>query len=374
MAPSTSSNISYGDESSPSAGFAQHDSSMPLSLSLREHELQRKRARDRKSQQAMRDRNKWTIQTLSDQVACLSSALDERTRAMSLLETRLGFLETENSQLRTQNAALQLSLMGRDDLGEDIGTSPGAVSTASSIRPALWELHPKNTPPSCLADQILQGFADSIRTDGVLTPASPGARSKRFPLRPNLCSLLDKSHHSDDEISNVVADVLRTYCEIEGLPKQVAVFYVMATLLKWMVLLDKQSWDLMPDWLRPVPSQLTTPHSAWIDRIPWPRAREYLISHPEITLDDFAAPYSSGFKLNWPYDPASVLLPASVNGNGTAEMTINPVYEEHMRQIRNWTVGEAFRNKFPELSHEIDLDSGQGCVTTPATGPLQQSP
>lgn len=36
-----------------------------------------------------------------------------------------------------------------------------------------------------------------------------------------------------------------------------------------MVLLDKQSWDLMPDWLRPVPSQLTTPHSAWIDRIPW---------------------------------------------------------------------------------------------------------
>ena len=36
-----------------------------------------------------------------------------------------------------------------------------------------------------------------------------------------------------------------------------------------MVLLDKQSWDLMPEWLRPVQSQLTIRHNAWIDRIPW---------------------------------------------------------------------------------------------------------
>lgn len=231
MAPSTTSTIDHGDDSSPGPEYA-HASSLPLSQSLREQELQRKRARDRKSQQAMRDRNKWAIQTLSDQVACLTSALDERNRAMSLLETKMGYLESENSQLRTQNAALQLSLMGRDGLGEETGHSPGVVSNASSIGPALWELHPKNTPPSCLADQILQGFVDGIRTEGVLVPSSPGERAARFPLRPNLCSLLDKSHHSEDDISNVVADVLRTYCEIEGLPKQVAVFYVMGALLK----------------------------------------------------------------------------------------------------------------------------------------------
>lgn len=231
MAPSTTSTIDHGDDSSPGLEYAQA-SSLPLSQSLREQELQRKRARDRKSQQAMRDRNKWAIQTLSDQVACLTSALDERNRAMSLLETKMKYLESENSQLRTQNAALQLSLMGRDGLSEEAGHSPGVVSNASSIGPALWELHPKNTPPSCLADQILQGFVDGIRTEGVLVPSSPGERAARFPLRPNLCSLLDKSHHSEDDISNVVADVLRTYCEIEGLPKQVAVFYVMGALLK----------------------------------------------------------------------------------------------------------------------------------------------
>jgi hypothetical protein len=113
-----------------------------------------------------------------------------------------------------------------------------------------------------------------------------------------------------------------------------------------------------------------------------PRARDYLIAHPEITLDDFAAPYSTGFKLNWPYDPASVLLAPSVNGSGTAEVTINPVYEEHLRQIRHWTVGDAFRHRFPELSRLIDVDSGQNVLdgyqsigTSPQTSIVsQQSP
>lgn len=202
------------------------------SASPRDLELQRKRARDRKSQQAMRDRNKYTIQSLSEQVACLSAALEERTQACDVLEAKLGFLETENAQLRTQNAALQLSLMGRDGLEGD-GQSPGVVSSVSSLGPPRWELLPKNTPPGCLADQILQGFVDAIRAEGaLLLPSSPGERAARFPLRPNLGSLLERNHSSDDDISNVVADVLRTYREIEGLPKQVAVFYLMATLLK----------------------------------------------------------------------------------------------------------------------------------------------
>lgn len=206
-----------------------------LSASQRELDLQRKRARDRKSQQAMRDRTKWTINTLSEQVAVLSTALDQRTRDVAALEAKMGYLETENAQLRTQNAALQLSLLGRDgdDQASEIhaGHSPG--STVSLPSP-LWELHPKNTPPSCIADQILQGFVDTIRAGGTLTgvPSSPREKAKKFPLKPNLFSLLDEKHRPDDDISNVVADVVRTYREIEGLPKQVAVFYLIATLLK----------------------------------------------------------------------------------------------------------------------------------------------
>ena len=236
--------------SQPLSGQSASPSPSGSSLSQRELELQRKRARDRKSQQAMRDRTKWTIHTLSEQVAVLSAALDQRARDMATLEGKVGYLETENAQLRTQNAALQLSLMGRrnssgDGGGHDGAAASAAVATVSpgsvhSLPSPLWELYPKNTPPSCLADQILQGFVDTIRASGTgsgsaagtVVPSSPRERARRFSLRPNLCSLLDRQRRSDDDISNVVADVLHTYREIEELPKQVAVFYIIATLLK----------------------------------------------------------------------------------------------------------------------------------------------
>ena len=182
----------------------------------------------------MRDRNRWTIQTLSEQVTALDAALRDRTRDLGTLEARVSYLEGENAQLRTQNAALQLSLLGRNgEEGDDaLGQSPGLASNVSSMAASLWEMHPKNIAPTCLADSILQGFIDTMRAEGVQKAVRQQENNPRFPLRPNLRSLLDREHRSEDEISNVVADVLGTYREIEGLPKQVAVFYLMATLVK----------------------------------------------------------------------------------------------------------------------------------------------
>jgi hypothetical protein len=76
-----------------------------------------------------------------------------------------------------------------------------------------------------------------------------------------------------------------------------------------------------------------------------------LIDHPEITLDDFASAYSTSFFIRWDYDAANVIIAASGESFG---ILINPIYEEHMRQIRNWSVGDIFRRKFPEMSELVD--------------------
>lgn len=206
-----------GDDSSPSQWETERD---------------RKRARDRRSQQAMRDRNKWTIHSLSEQVAGLTTTL-------SALENRVRYLEGENTQLqglntelRTQNAALQLSLLGRDEDDAGMATSPGAASAVSSLTTPLWALCPNNRPPVFTADVILQSFIERMRAEGMQKSSRSTDGQSSFPLRPNLRSLLDKEHRSEDAISNVVADVLGTYHEIKGRPKQVAVFYLMATLIK----------------------------------------------------------------------------------------------------------------------------------------------
>lgn len=180
--------------------------------------------------------------------------------------------------------------------------------------------------------------------------SSPLPTPFTFPKRLNLSPLLEKSIQCEDKTSNLVARVVHSYHEIETLPKQVAVHFTMSTLLHWQVLQDEQSYAQMPEWLRPEPCQIETEHAAWIDRIPWPAARRYLVSHPELTLDDFAAVYSSSFSIRWNYDPSFVVIQAG----GPEEAYINPIYEEHIRQLKNWNVGDAVRKRFPELAEAID--------------------
>ncbi|EPE07613.1 bzip transcription factor [Ophiostoma piceae UAMH 11346] len=352
-----------GDGASYQSGTHAVSSSSGSSLTAKETELQRKRARDRKSQQAMRDRTKWAIFNLNEQVAFLTQMLSDRTRDVTVLNSRMRMLETDNAQLRTQNAALQLSLMGTqsrvgmpDDVAEVSSvvavpaTKDSSITTVTKFPETakqVWEIPPVDGPPTCLSDQILQGFIASKvhqrSVDGALT----------FGFKPNLCSLLEKDRRTSDAISDIVGDIVRSYFEIDTLPKQIAVFYIMCSLLKWMVLLDKASWDRLPVWLRPTQLQVTTPHAAWIDRIPWPRIRDYLIAHPDITLDHFAAVYSTSFSIQWAYDPSHVLLKATAPGE---DIMINPVYEEHIRQLSNWEVGALFRDRYPDIAALIDND------------------
>lgn len=41
------------------------------------------------------------------------------------------------------------------------------------------------------------------------------------------------------------------------------------------------------------------------------------------------------------------------------ERATNPVYEEHIRQLKNWTVGDAFRKHYAEIANLIDEDIAQ---------------
>lgn len=83
-----------------------------------------------------------------------------------------------------------------------------------------------------------------------------------------------------------------------------------------------------------------------------PRARQYLIAHPEITLADFAKHDSPQFSNNGPAMPLTTVRGA----DGSSRWALNPAYESHVRQLRNWTVGASFKQSFPELWELIRLD------------------
>jgi hypothetical protein len=322
--------------------------------SKRDIDLERKRARDRKSQQAMRDRAKWTVHNLTEQVNTLTRTLEEQSGCAAQLNQRVQHLETENEQLKVQNAALRLRLLGEG--------SQGRNGSGSNV--PVWQIPPNNTAPSNLVDSILQGVVNTRRASRrpslastAPSPASPESpNASNYPLKPNLCALIDKDLRADDDISNTVGDIVKSYTEIETLPNQVAVAYIITTLLRWQTLLDEMSWNQIPDWLRPTQAQLAIPHAAWIDRVPWPKMRDYLIAHPEISLDDLAAAYSSSFFVRWQYDPSHVLI--TINEQSKVVIT-NPIYEEHIRQLKNWAVGERFQKNFPQMAKLADQETAR---------------
>ena len=294
----------------------------------------------------MRDRTKWQIQNLSEQVRYLTQVAGEKNEENRGLHNRVRTVESELEKLRVQDAALRLRLMGQ----------PPADTMCDMV--PRWQLPPSNVPPTCMADQIIQNFVLSGRAGDEVAATSPGGTSAIYADKPNLCSLLDKDHRAEDMLSNIVGDIMTSYKEIATLPKQVACFHGITALLKWELLLDKQSWDRIPPYFRPITEQLTTPHAAWIDRIAWPRVRRYLIYNPSITLDDFAKAYSTNFNILWPYDASLVVLALETpDGGNSRVVVINPVFEEHIQQLSNWFVADAFRAQFPEISRLINEDT-----------------
>jgi hypothetical protein len=89
-------------------------------------------------------------------------------------------------------------------------------------------------------------------------------------MYPNFNALLDRgTSHYSHPLSKVFTDILRTFPDLSNLPEQVAVVYIMFLVMRWCIEPTKANYDRLPEWVRPIPSQLFTEHPAWLDYLPW---------------------------------------------------------------------------------------------------------
>ncbi|KAJ5082424.1 hypothetical protein N7532_011467 [Penicillium argentinense] len=202
----------------------------------------------------------------------------------------------------------------------------------------------RNTGPTCTLDSILLDFLHNRQRE-----AAQGIPRQKLvgPPYPSVSSLLnpEKSVYSHP-VSKVFTDILRTFPDISSLPEQVAVLYTMFLLMRWQIYPTQENYDRLPEWLTPRPTQLLSPHPAWMDYVPWPRMRDRLAtSHQDYPFENWFIPFTRGLSVNWPYEATDCLLSAG----DSEELLINPVFERHMRNLTNWSLGPMFAEAYPNL-------------------------
>ena len=210
---------------------------------------------------------------------------------------------------------------------------------------------PRNTGPTCPLDVILLDFLRARQRE-----AAEGAPGPRLvgPAYPSVSSLLnpEKSVYSHP-LSKVFTDVLSKFPDISELPEKVAVLYIMFLIMRWSIFPTKENYERLPEWVVPRTTQLFQPHPAWMDYLPWPKMREKMIANPEhYPFQEWFIPYTTTLSLNWPYEPTDTLLAASGNAE---ELMINPVFERHLRNLENWSLGDAFARAHPELVETVKI-------------------
>ena len=218
---------------------------------------------------------------------------------------------------------------------------PGSPFTDHATAP--WAAPCRNIEPTCTLDSLLLSFLRSKKNE-----AAQGVSEQRLvgPSYPSVSSLLNPTIESHP-VSKVFTDILSTFPTIDALPQQVAVLYVMFLIMRWQIYPTQENYERLPDWMTPRASQLFTPHPAWIDYLPWPRMRDKLVEcYNDYPFEAFTLPYTTTLSLNWPYEPTDALLCSSES----EELMINPVFERHLRDLSNWSLGPAFARAHPALA------------------------
>jgi hypothetical protein len=178
------------------------------------------------------------------------------------------------------------------------------------------------------------------------------------PSYPSVTSLLNPAHSSlSHPLSKVFTDILKTFPDLSGIPESVAVLYIMFLFMRWQISPTQENFERLPQWMHPTNEQLTTPHPAWIDHLPFPAMRDKLCKNYDpdtYHFHTFFIPFTRTLRLSWPYDPHLTLL-TTQEGNRPPETSINPVFETHLRDLSNWRLGEAFAKTFPALADTYNM-------------------
>ncbi|CAI7594688.1 unnamed protein product [Penicillium bialowiezense] len=353
--------------------------------------LEKKRQRDRRSQQTLRDRKSKHTFDLEEQVAyCKQHHGDHAVQR--LLQVITG-LRGENEALLNRQNTLKLLvgswdsekdpvMPGRDlhdqsSLNKDAQSREAPLSSQTafngptSLNGIFNSTNGSNFSPVMGAPVMeAQSSSESFPTTSTPLWCQIPPHTDDFSGPPNMISCAWLSHpeqvtpcpdipSSPLDIlygtkTNALADGIHTALQRRPIrdPERLAIGWLLYHLSRWFLNPTPATYERLPLFMRPVQGQMETPHPLVLDFMPWPRVRLNLIRQWHLyseDRDDLFGMFACCLKIRWPW------------GEDILERDDHNVlqikkrfYDTFMNQ-EGWGLTSEFTARYPDLVEGTDI-------------------
>lgn len=347
----------------------------------------RKRARDRRAQQTLRDKKLRYIAKLEMQVAHCEQYHDEKG-AQDLLEL-VGSLRKENEALVARQKALRSLVTSWDEELEVTGSSNPSMTQNIGNRELDLSLPVTHF---ILRDSESLGIVDHPTAPAIpLTSTTSPLQQAHKERLPDFDSPWNKLPLYSDDFSslktvscpwlayteqttqcpdipespleilygsktNPLANMIHMAIERRPVrdPERLAIGWIAYLFTKWIITPSPRTYENLPLFLQPVKEQSQMKHPIAVSCIPWPKVRSNLIrqwSAYDNIRDDFFGLFACCVKVRWPWG-VKIL-----ERNEENELCFKPSFYETVMKEEGWVITQEFINKYPDLMAGIDVGS-----------------
>ncbi len=337
--------------------------------------LDKKRERDRRAQQNLRNRRLDRIQELEQRLAMA----DGNAREYRCICDRLSW---ENKLLRTRQDAIRhmvaswgpgdclfpepnfVSAEGASSTG-DAGDRGGVVSVPTeSAAQAVMEFDLGGSPGGTASLQAPLPMDLATLPRWVVTPFHQDGDAimtdcfTRWLQRPDLVESspdspapLDLLYGSKTNfLANVIHDALRKWhCRD---PERLAGGWLCYHFIKWIICPTQAAYSRLQPWQLPVEEQLRNKHPYFVGLLCWPSLRANLINmQHRYDLDDAFALFTCCVRVRWPWGK-NFLEPGE-----DGQFRILPEFYETFTSIDGWGLTDELMMRYPVIVDGLDIES-----------------
>ncbi|KAH7471844.1 hypothetical protein FOMA001_g13289 [Fusarium oxysporum f. sp. matthiolae] len=327
--------------------------------------LSKKRARDLRAQNNLRQRRAAHIATLEERVTNLQDELSRVRAAYTSLQKENQVFRARQKQAfdlveawANEDATLVANPQVYHSLvipnssiwpktrGQSLARGSNSAATNSylgsfSSQPSCsqpWTQTPAHSDNDIIAADCFNSLFQS-RHLAVQSPDVPQPIELLFGSRTNF-------------LANTLHQLTREWpCRD---PERLACGWLAYHMIKWMMQPTEASFSRLVDFQKPVLDQIQCTHPFFVDFMVWPALRTCLVNtHRDYCKDDFVGMMGCCQKVRWPWNKP-ILLP-----DDDGKLVFDADFYRTFTSLDGWGLTQEFIDKFPRITEYLDASQIQ---------------